>query len=97
MENFNLSHQDNKLIDEFINTLRDEYYSLFENGYGKIKVRRWKAHEHLGMTFYYCVKVQLNITIMYYIKEMMEFLDKAETKVSGTKSSAAPMNLFVVY
>ena len=33
--------------------------------------------------------------MMYYINEILECLDKAESKASGTKSSAAPLNLFV--
>ena len=34
--------------------------------------------------------------MLYYINEIMECLDKAERKSSGTKSSAAPLNMFVV-
>ena len=33
-----LSHQDSKLNDKFINTLRDEYESVFEYGYRKMKM-----------------------------------------------------------
>ena len=48
------------------------------------------------MNLDYRVKVQVKIKMMDYIKEMMECLDKIESKVSRTKSSAAPLNLFVV-
>ena len=48
------------------------------------------------MTLDYSVKGQVKITIMDYINKMLELLDKAEKKDSGTKSSAAPLNLFVV-
>ena len=62
-----LSHQDIKVNDEFINTLRDEYDSVFEDGYWKIKVIRVKVHEYLGMTLYYSVKCQVKITMLDYI------------------------------
>ena len=35
VDKFKLSHQDRKVNDEFINTLRDEYESLFEYGLEK--------------------------------------------------------------
>ena len=44
----------------------------------------------------YSVKVQVNITMLDYINEILECLDKAESKASGTKLSAGPLNLFVV-
>ena len=66
-----ISHQDSKVNEEFINTLYDEYESLFEDGSGKIKARRGKLHDDLGMNFDYSVKVQVKITIMDYINEML--------------------------
>ena len=33
-----LIHKDSKVNDKFINTLRDEYDSVFEDGSGKVKV-----------------------------------------------------------
>ena len=39
VENCNLSQQESKVNDEFINTLCDEYNkSVFEDGFGKMKV-----------------------------------------------------------
>ena len=48
------------------------------------------------MTLDYSVKGQVNTTVLDYINEITECLDKAEPKASGTKSSAAPLNLFIV-
>ena len=61
-----------------------------------MKVKLGKLHAYLGMTLDYSVKVQVNITILYYIKEMLECFEKTEQKYTGIKPSAAPMNLFVV-
>ena len=91
-----IRHQDRELNDELFNTLCDEYESVFEDGSEKMKVIRGKINEYLGMTLEYIVKGQVKITILDYLNEMMEFLDKAEQKYSGTKSSADPLNQFVV-
>ena len=77
MDNCKIIHQDSKENDEFINTLRDEYESVFEYGSGKMKVSQGKVHEYLGMTLDYNVKGQLNIKMIYYINKILECLDKA--------------------
>ena len=48
------------------------------------------------MTLDYSAKDQVNITMLDYINEILECLGKAEPKSSRTKSSAPPLNLFVV-
>ena len=96
LDDCKLNHQDSKVGEEFVNILLDEYDSVFEDGYGKMKVIQEKLYDHLGITLYYIVKGQLNITIMNYIKEIMECFDKSKPKSSGTKSSATTLNLFVV-
>ena len=48
------------------------------------------------MTVEWSVKVQVNIIILDYIKEIMDCFEQVEPKYSSTKSSAAPLNLFVV-
>ena len=48
---------------------------------------RGKVHKYLGMTLDYTVCGQVQIT-------MVDFLDKEEPKGSGTKTSAAPGNIF---
>ena len=61
-----------------------------------MKVNQVKVHEYLDINLYYSVKGKVNITILDYINEILECLEKEEPKASGTKSSAAPLNLFVV-
>ena len=56
MDNCKLIHQDSKVNYEFINTLRDEYESVFEDGSGKMKVTQGKVNDYLGITLYYSVK-----------------------------------------
>ena len=82
--------------DEFIYTIRDEHKSVFEDGYGKMKVRRRKLHDYLQINLDYIKMSQVKFTILDYIKETLDWFEKAETKSRSTKLSAAPLNLFVV-
>ena len=91
-----ISHVETKVNDEFIKTLRDEYESIFEDGSGKMKVSRGKVHKYLGMTLDYTVKGQCKIHMFDYVEETLKFFDKIAPKETGTKSSAAPKDLFIV-
>jgi hypothetical protein len=79
-----------------IKWLRHEYESIFEDGSGEMTVSRGKAHEHLGMTLDYSVRGQVKVSQFGYIKEIIIAFDKAEPNGAGTKTSAAPTNLFTV-
>ena len=61
-----------------------------------MSVSRVKLHEYLGMTLDYNVCGQAKITMLSYIEKIITASDKAATKGRGTKSSAAPNNIFVV-
>ena len=60
----------------------------------KMTVSRGKIHKYLGMTLDYTVPGQVKITMFDYVDEILTAFDKAEPKGGGTKSSAAPENLF---
>ena len=40
-------------MDRMIEYLRKEYKIMFEEGFGKMTVKRGKVHEYLGMTIDY--------------------------------------------
>ena len=91
-----LSHVDPKVNDELIESLRGEYENIFEDGTGKMKVTRGKLHEYLGMTLDYRTKGVVKITMFKYLRECWEEFLKMIPNVKGTKTSAAPSNLFTV-
>ena len=91
-----ISHVDTGVNDKFIDVLREEYESIFEDGSGKMKVSRGKVHKYLGMTLDYRVKGQCRITMIDYIEETLKAFDKVAPGETGTKSTAAPKDLFVV-
>ena len=51
-----LSHVYANVNDKFIDTLRKEYESIFQDGSGKMTVSRGKVHTYLGMTLDYSGK-----------------------------------------
>ena len=91
-----LSHIDPKVNDAFIEVLRDEYESIFKDASGKMTVSRGKKHTYLGMQLDYAVPGQVSITMLGYIQEILDLFDKEAPKCTGTKTSAAPLDLFRV-
>ena len=59
-------------------------------------VSRGKVHKYLGMILDYTVCGQVHIKMINLIEEVLIVFDKAEPKGGGTKTSAAPENLFKV-
>ena len=91
-----LSHKSKKANDRLIKHLRKEYESIFEDGSGKMAVSRGKIHKYLGMTLDYTTLGQVKVSMFEKIEEILTTFEKAEPNGGGTKSTAAPENLFVV-
>jgi hypothetical protein len=91
-----LSHKKPKTMDKMIEWLRQEYESVFEDGSGKMTVSRGKLHIYLGMTLDYTTRGQVKITMFDFLDEIIITFDKADPTGSGTKTSAAPVNIFKV-
>jgi hypothetical protein len=91
-----LSHRSSRANNNIIDWLHREYKSIFEDGSGIMTVSRGRVHKYLGMTLDYTVRGRVNISMFDYIDETINAFDKAEPKGGGTKSSAAPDDLFKV-
>ena len=59
-------------------------------------VNQGKVHKYLGMTLDYTTKVICKVIMLDYIEELFKTFNKMDQKATGTKTSAAPSNLFVV-
>ena len=90
------SHVDPKVNDKFIELLIQDYYSIFEDRYGKITVNCRKIRKYLEITINYTTKGLYKITMFCYIKEILETFDKIDMNVTGTKESTDPTNLMVL-
>jgi hypothetical protein len=82
--------------DAFVETLREEYESVFEDGSGKLKVQRGKVLEYLGMTLDFTTAGQVKVSMFNFVDDLLRDYKKAAPEEHGTKTSAAPRNLFVV-
>jgi hypothetical protein len=89
-----LSHISPAANDKMIKWLRQEYESIFEDGTGKMTVNRGKIHTYLGMKLDYTLRGRVQISQFEYIEEILIAFDKADPNGGGTKTSAAPINLF---
>jgi hypothetical protein len=92
-----LSHHKKKFMDHMIEYLRQEYESIFEDGYVAMAVSRGKVHNYFRATLDCTVCGQVEITMFDYVNEILADFDKAKPKGDGTNSSAAPDSLFKVY
>jgi hypothetical protein len=89
-----LTHRSTKVMDQMIAWLRNEYESIFEDGWGNMSVSRGKIHIYLGMTLDYSVRGQVSISMFEYIDEILNAFGKADPTAKGTKTSAVPEDLF---
>jgi hypothetical protein len=91
-----LSHKSLKVMDQMITWLRQEYESIFEDGSGKMSVSRGMVHTYLGMKLDFTLPGRVKITMLDYVEEIIVAFEKADPEACGTKTSAAPTNLFTV-
>ncbi len=103
-----ISHSSKEVVSEIIEWLRNDYESVFEDGSGKMKVSRGKIHKYLGMTLDFSISRQVRISMVDYVKEIIEAWDNApkpnddgfklveSKKTRKGKSCAAPEDLFKV-
>ena len=82
--------------DHFIETLREEYKSVFEDGSGKMTVHHGKVHDYLGMRLDFSVEGQVKVSMFDYVDKILSNWKKRAPEDQGTKTSAAPRDLFVV-
>ena len=61
-----------------------------------MKVSRGKIHKYLGMQLDFSVKGRVKVTMIPYMKEIVVAFEKLAPNEKGTKSSAAPRDLFTV-
>jgi hypothetical protein len=91
-----LSHHNPKVMDKTISWLRKEYEYIFEDGSGKMTVSRGNIHKYLGMTLDFTVRGHVRISMFDYVDEILSAFVKVDPKGAGTKTSAAPLDLFKV-
>jgi hypothetical protein len=95
-DNLKMSHVMPKAMDKMIKHLRQECESVFEDGSGAMTVSRGEIHTCLGMKLDFTAACQVTVTMFDHLDDMLTVFEKIEPNGGGTKSSAAPVNLFAV-
>jgi hypothetical protein len=93
-----LSHVDPKINNHFIDTLREEYENIFQDGTGKMTVHcaPGKHLKYLRMDLDFSTDGVCKITMPEYIKKLLKTWESVAPKEKGTKDCAAPKDLFAV-
>jgi hypothetical protein len=87
VDDMKISHYETKKVDQMVTWLRKMYEHLFEDGSGAMKIKRGKVHEYIGMTLDFCVPGEVKVTMLPYVKEIVDDF----TKITGdTKTAVTP-------
>jgi hypothetical protein len=84
-----ISHYQTQKVDDFVKWLRMMYEHLFPDGFGGMKICRGKVHEHIGMTLDFSVPGEVKVTMLPYVKEIVEDFTKqcGDTKMAITPAA----------
>jgi hypothetical protein len=88
VDNIKVSHVDSKEVTKML--------TLFSQEYGKealLTITQGKIHKYLGMTINYSIKGKVKITMIDYIKGM---LDESPIDMAGKSATPAASHLFQV-
>ena len=72
VDDIKVSHVEAEVVTRMEKCLREKYERLFKDGSGKMKLCRVKVHYCLGMNPDYTIKGEVKITMIPYIKEMIQ-------------------------
>jgi hypothetical protein len=96
VDDLKVSHVMPKVMDRMIKCPRKECESTFEDGSGAMEVSCGKTHKCLRMTLDCNVRGQVSVTAFDHLDNTLTVFEKVEPNGGGTKTSAAPTNLFTV-
>ena len=75
--------------------LKSTYERLFDDGSGEMKICWGKIHKYLGMTLDFTVSGEVKITMIPYVKEIIQQF-KEHDKSQSTAAKPAAEHLFKV-
>jgi hypothetical protein len=95
VDDMKVSHFVTKRVDDMIKWLSLKYEHLFEDGSGAMKVCRGKVHEYIGMTLDCTVPGQVKVTMLPYVKEIVENFTKqsGDLKTATTPAAEHPFKI----
>jgi hypothetical protein len=95
VDDLKVSHCKLLVVTKMAKWLQHTYKRLFDNSSGAMKVCRGKVHEYLGMNLDYSTKGEIKITMIPYIREILELFHKHDDS-EHTSATPAADHLFKV-
>jgi hypothetical protein len=85
-----VSHHKASVLSKISEWLKSTYEHLFDDGSGAMSISsRSKIHEYLGMTMDFSIPGEVKITMIPYIKEIMELFAQQDSSESTANTPAA--------
>jgi hypothetical protein len=72
VDDLKVSHVSSNVVTKMADWLKSTYERLFDDGSGEMKICRGKIHEYLGMTLDFTVDGKVKITMIPYVKEIVQ-------------------------
>jgi hypothetical protein len=95
VDDLKVSHVRALVVTKMADWLKSTYERLFEDGSGEMKICRGKIHEYLGMTLDFTVPGEVKITMIPYVKEIVNQFTEYDNSES-TAATPAAEHLFKV-
>jgi hypothetical protein len=89
IDDMKASHFEKSKVDNMIKWLRLKYEHLFEDGSGAMKICHGKIHEYIGMTLNFSVPGECRVSMLPYVKEIIDDFTTYSGDENTTKTPAA--------
>jgi hypothetical protein len=89
VDNLKVSHRKVYVLNKIIEWLKSTYKRLFDDGSGAMSVSCSKIHKYLGMTMDFTVPGQVKITMIPYVREIVELFSDHDPSKSIANTPAA--------
>jgi Reverse transcriptase (RNA-dependent DNA polymerase) len=96
VDDLKVSHKHASVVTKMATWLKATYERLFTDGSGAMTLHRGKVHEYLGMTLDYSVKGKVKVTMIPYIKEIIDQFAPHDDDPTKTALTPAADHLFVI-
>jgi hypothetical protein len=87
VDDLKVSHVSSNVVTKMADWLKSTYERLFDDGSGEMKICRGKIHEWLGMTLDFTVDGEVKVTMIPYVKEIVQQFQEHD---NSTKTAATP-------
>jgi hypothetical protein len=89
VDDLKVSHFDPRVVTRMADWLKKKYERLFDDGSGAMKICRGNIHEYLGMTLDLSALGEVKVTMIPYIKEIVDLFRKHDDtdRIAATPAS----------